>query len=59
MRSAKRVNVSSASSRSIAERAFEEVHVDCERDNWLDADEAMAYGLVDEIIQHHGPKSED
>ncbi len=40
-------------------KSFEEVHVDCERDNWLDADEALAYGLVDEIIQHHGPKSED
>ncbi len=40
-------------------KSLEEVHVDCERDNWLDADEALAYGLVDEIIQHHGPKSED
>ena len=40
-------------------KSLEEVHADCERDNWLDANEALAYGLVDEIIQHHGPKSED
>lgn len=40
-------------------KSLEEVHVDCERDNWLDADEALAYGLVDEIIRNHGSKTED
>ncbi len=40
-------------------KSLKEVHVDCERDNWLDADEALAYGLVDEIIRNHGSKTED
>ena len=40
-------------------KSLEEVHVDCERDNWLDAAEALAYGLVDEIIRNHGSKTED
>ena len=32
----------------------EKVHEDCDRDNWLTAEEAKAYGLVDAIITHHG-----
>ena len=27
------------------------VHVDCERDNWMSAEEAKSYGLIDEIIE--------
>ncbi len=38
-------------------KSLEQVHADCERDNWLTAEEAQAYGLVDEIIRHHGAKS--
>jgi ATP-dependent Clp protease protease subunit len=30
-------------------RAFEHVEADLERGRWLDADEALAYGLIDEI----------
>lgn len=29
----------------------EQVHADCERDNWLDAEEAKEYGIVDQIAQ--------
>ncbi len=29
---------------------FEKVAEDCDRDYWLDADEAKAYGIVDEVI---------
>jgi ATP-dependent Clp protease protease subunit len=25
---------------------------DCERDKWLDADESVAYGVADRILQH-------
>ena len=32
----------------------EQVHADCDRDNWMTAEEAKEYGLVDEIIYHHG-----
>jgi len=29
---------------------FEKVAEDCDRDYWLDADEAKAYGIIDEVI---------
>ncbi|MBO7364516.1 MAG: ATP-dependent Clp endopeptidase proteolytic subunit ClpP [Lachnospiraceae bacterium] len=32
---------------------LETIERDTERDNWMDADEAKAYGLVDEIIRKH------
>lgn len=32
-------------------QTYEKVNKDCERDNWMTADEAKAYGLIDEIIQ--------
>ena len=31
-------------------QSIETIHKDCERDNWMDADKALAYGLIDEII---------
>ncbi len=31
-------------------QTYEKVAEDCDRDYWLDADEAKAYGIVDEII---------
>lgn len=31
-------------------KTFEELHRDCERDNYLTAEEACAYGLVDKVI---------
>ncbi|MBP5255104.1 MAG: ATP-dependent Clp endopeptidase proteolytic subunit ClpP [Lachnospiraceae bacterium] len=32
---------------------LETIERDTDRDNWMDADEAKAYGLVDEIIRKH------
>lgn len=31
-------------------RTVEEIAADCERDNWKDAEEAVAYGLVDSVM---------
>ena len=37
-------------------RPYEEVCADTDRDNWMTAEEAKAYGLVDEVISSHGDK---
>lgn len=29
---------------------LEKVHEDCERNNWMSAEEALAYGLIDKVI---------
>ncbi len=34
-------------------KAFEELERDTERDNYMSAEEAKAYGLIDEVITHH------
>ena len=34
-------------------RSAEEVEAACERDNFLTAEEALAFGLVDRILEHH------
>ena len=34
-------------------RSYEEVCRDTERDNWLTAEEAMNYGIVDRILDKH------
>ncbi len=33
-------------------RSIEEVTADCERDNFMTAQEAMEYGLIDKVIEH-------
>ena len=30
---------------------YEKVWADCERDNYMSAEEALAYGLIDEIME--------
>lgn len=37
---------------------IDKIQLDTERDNYMTAEEAKAYGLVDEIIFHHGAKAE-
>lgn len=37
----------------------EQVHADCERDNWLTAEEALEYGLVDKIATPRGAATEE
>ena len=34
-------------------RSIEEIERDTERDNYMSAEEAQAYGLIDEILTHH------
>ena len=34
-------------------RSIEEIERDTERDNYMSAEEARAYGLIDEILTHH------
>ena len=34
-------------------RSVEEVTAACERDNFMSADEAMAFGLIDKVLEHH------
>lgn len=34
-------------------KTFEELERDTERDNYMSAEEAKAYGLIDEVITHH------
>ena len=40
---------------------YEKIETDCDRDNWMVADEAKAYGLIDEVLQRNNPRkrSED
>ncbi|MEK7487487.1 MAG: ATP-dependent Clp protease proteolytic subunit [Planctomycetota bacterium] len=37
-------------------RTLEQVHKDCDRDNFMSANEAKAYGLVDEVLPPHKKK---
>ena len=34
-------------------RSVEDVTAACERDNFMTADEAKAYGLIDKVLEHH------
>lgn len=37
-------------------KPIEQIHIDCERDNWMDAQEALNYGIIDSIITDHKGK---
>lgn len=32
-------------------KTVEAIHIDCERDNWMSAEEAMDYGIIDGLLQ--------
>ena len=34
-------------------QSLEQVHADVERDRFFKADEAVEYGLIDRVIEHH------
>ena len=34
-------------------RSIEEVTAACERDNFMTAEEARAFGLIDRVLDHH------
>ena len=40
-------------------KTSEQLHVDCERDKWMTAEEAVAYGLVDRITTSRAASSEE
>ncbi len=43
--------------RILAERCGKEpdqLRIDSDRNNWMSADEALNYGLIDKIIDHRG-----
>lgn len=37
-------------------QAYEKIEEDCDRDNWMSAEEAKAYGLVDEVLDRSGSR---
>lgn len=41
------------------ERPEEDVASDCQRNNWMDAEEAVAYGIVDKVIAHNEAEDEE
>ena len=34
-------------------KSIEEVTAACERDNFMSAEEAKAFGLIDRVLEHH------
>ncbi len=38
-------------------QTYEKVEADCDRDNWLNGEEAKAYGLIDEVLDRSNPKN--
>jgi ATP-dependent Clp protease protease subunit len=34
-------------------KSVDEVTAACERDNFMTSDEAVAFGIIDKVIQHH------
>lgn len=38
---------------------YEKIQTDCERDNWMKAEDAKAYGLIDEVLDRNNPKKKD
>jgi ATP-dependent Clp protease protease subunit len=37
-------------------KPIEQIHVDCERDHWMDAKETLDYGFIDEIMERNDLK---
>jgi ATP-dependent Clp protease, protease subunit len=37
-------------------QSYKNIEKDCDRDNWMKAQEAKAYGLVDEVLERSSPK---
>ncbi|HMG14662.1 MAG TPA: ATP-dependent Clp protease proteolytic subunit [Saprospiraceae bacterium] len=38
---------------------YDKIEKDCDRDNWMTADEAKAYGLVDEVLERNNPRKKE
>lgn len=37
---------------------YDKIEKDCDRDNWMTAEEAKKYGLIDEVLERNTPKKE-
>lgn len=40
-------------------KSYETIEKDCDRDNWMTADEAKSYGLVDEVLERNNPRKKE
>lgn len=40
-------------------QSYEQIEADCDRDNWMVAQEAKAYGLIDEVLDRSNPRKKD
>lgn len=38
---------------------YDKIQEDCERDNWMTAEESKTYGLIDEVLDRNNPKKAD
>lgn len=38
---------------------YENIEKDCDRDNWMTADQAKEYGLVDEVLERNNPRKKE
>jgi ATP-dependent Clp protease protease subunit len=41
-----------------ANQPYDKIEKDCDRDNWMTAEEARDYGLVDEVLDRNSPRKE-
>ncbi len=39
-------------------QTYEVIEKDCDRDNWMTAEDSKAYGLIDEVLERNNPKKE-
>lgn len=40
-------------------QSYETIEKDCDRDNWMTAEESKKYGLIDEVLGRNNPKKEN
>lgn len=38
---------------------YDKIEKDCDRDNWMTAEESKEYGLIDEVLDRNNPKKEE
>ncbi len=38
---------------------YDKIEEDCDRDNWMNADQAKEYGLIDEVLSRSNPRKEE
>lgn len=40
-------------------KPYDQIEKDCDRDNWMTAEEAKAYGLIDEVLDRNNPRKKE